>query len=146
MKIGGTHRWAKRAKERAWRVWPMTWRTWASKSRTPSDTNLMGLDSSNVDPAAAQHSNNRIDDTKFTRPIFYFFFWFIALSKNRGFGWARVLCGIVFCVMVGRERICIWTQIWGKLPNIVLRRVVTCTLCVLVQMFLDIYLLYIMWR
>jgi hypothetical protein len=65
------YRWANRAKESAWRVWPMTWITWASKSRRPSDANLMGLESSKVDAAtaAAQQSNRRIDETKRTRAI-----------------------------------------------------------------------------
>ena len=49
----------------------MTWITWASKSRSPSDANLMGLESSKVDAAtaAAQQSNRRIDETKLTRAI-----------------------------------------------------------------------------
>lgn len=48
-------------------MWPTSWMSRDSKS---SDTNLIGFESSKVDPAAAQHRTNRIDDTKLTRPMF----------------------------------------------------------------------------
>jgi hypothetical protein len=56
----------------------------------------MGLDSSNVDPAAAQHSNNRIDDTKFTRPIFYFFFGLLLSPRIVGLGGRECCVGLCF--------------------------------------------------
>ena len=55
----------------------------------------MGLDSSNVDPAAAQHSNNRIDDTKFTRPIFFLVYCSLQESwvwVGESVVWDCVLC------------------------------------------------------
>lgn len=49
-----TDRWAKRAKWRAWRVLPTTWRTEVSKSRKPSETTcLIGLSSEKEEWAAA---------------------------------------------------------------------------------------------
>ena len=65
----GTHLLAKRAKERAWRVWPTTWRTWASKSRRRSETNRMGLESSKLDAAAAQHIKRSVKVTSPNRSI-----------------------------------------------------------------------------
>ena len=50
---------AKRAKERAWRVLPTTWRSWEWKSRRPSETNRMGFDSSKLDPSAAATRTRR---------------------------------------------------------------------------------------
>ena len=44
--------------------------SWMSRDSKSSDTNLIGFESSKVDPAAAQHRTNRIDHTKLTRPIF----------------------------------------------------------------------------
>lgn len=74
-----TYLWAKRAKERARRDWPKTLTKEDSKSWRRSDTSLIGLDSSKLDPAATQHSRNKIDETTnpATRAMIYLFLWVV---------------------------------------------------------------------
>lgn len=86
----------------------MTWSTWASNSRRPSDTKWIGLESSKVDAAAAQQSRRRIDATKLTRAISQSLSLCFSADcgDNREFD---VVLGL--CIRGGANKLEVWSRV-----------------------------------
>lgn len=93
-------------------MWPMTWRKEESSSWRRSDTNLMGLDSSKDDPAAAQHSTTRMEQTK-ARRVMVCVCVCLSLSSN--------LCILLICSSVTMAKIKIGINGFGRIGRLVAR-------------------------